>query len=33
MTNPMMTLNTLIEKTSDADILRKMADGIASPIC
>jgi len=24
MTNPMMTLNTLIEKTSDADILREM---------
>jgi len=24
MTNPMMTLNTLLEKTSDADILREM---------
>jgi putative transposase len=29
MTNPMMTLNTLIEKTSDADILREMI-GFAS---
>jgi hypothetical protein len=33
MTNPMMTLNTLLEKTSDADILREMADGIASAFC
>ncbi len=33
MTNPMMTLNTLIEKTSDADILLEMADGIASAFC
>lgn len=29
MTNPMMTLNTLLEKTSDADILREMI-GFAS---
>ncbi|MCE2891348.1 MAG: transposase, partial [Hyphomonadaceae bacterium] len=29
MTNPMMTLNTLLEKSSDADILREMI-GFAS---
>ena len=32
MTVPVMTLHTLIEMTSDMDILRKMADNIPQSV-